>query len=158
MRAGVTPAVDRSKVALVGEVLHRFGEARVQVSGSSMLPSIRPGDVLTIRRRLADEIRSGEVAVFTRHDRLFAHRVVGHLGRRLVTQGDRVPTRDAPVSEDELLGVVVSVSRGGRGGGVPADPAVPAGSVAALRRRSSLVSRILHRLGRSSLGGRRVLG
>jgi len=62
----VPTAVDRSRLALVGEVLHRFGEARLRVTGSSMLPSIWPGDELTVRRRAVSELRTGEIALFTR--------------------------------------------------------------------------------------------
>lgn len=151
MFASANPSVDRvdrSSIALIADVLHRFGEARVRVTGSSMLPSIWPGDVLTIRRRAIREVRTGEIAVFTRHDRLFAHRVVAHAGRRLVTQGDAVPSRDAPVNEAELLGAVVSVSRDGRNARPPKDPRLAGRLVAALFRRSSRVNMLLQRLGR----------
>ncbi len=148
MLADAISPLDRSKVALFGDVLHRFGEATVKVIGSSMLPSIWPGDVLTIRRRLASEIRTGEIAVFTRHDRLFAHRVVDHAGPHLVTQGDAMPSPDAPVSDTELLGIVRSLSRDGRSRKVPADPSGLGRLMAALARRSSRASRMLQRVGR----------
>ena len=148
MFASAPPSADRSRVALIGDVLHRFGEATVRVTGSSMLPSIWPGDVLTIRRRPVSETRTGEIAVFTRHGRLFAHRVVAHAGPHLVTQGDGLPTPDGPVSDTELLGVVVSVSRDGKTAQVPADPSAGSRLLAALVRRSSRVNRMLQRLGR----------
>lgn len=148
MLANVTAsAVERSRVALVVDVLNRFGEVRMRVTGSSMLPSIWPGDVLTIRRRLLNETRTGDIAVFTRHDRLFAHRVVGRAGRHLLTQGDTVPLQDAPVSETELLGVVLSVTRRGKSARLPADRSRAGRLVAGLVRRSSRVNRILQRLG-----------
>lgn len=160
MFADVNASVDRSKIALIGDVLRRFGEVRIRVTGSSMLPSVWPGDQLTIRRRLVTETRTGDIAVFTRDHRLFAHRVVAHEGRRLVTQGDGVPSRDEPVNETELLGVVVSVARNGKRAGLPAGPGVAGRLAAALVRRSSHASRILQRghalLGRVRVGSSKI--
>jgi hypothetical protein len=59
----------------------------------------------------------GDIAVFTRDDRLFAHRVV----RRgagpipcLITRGDALSEPDHPVHANELLGRVASIIRGER--------------------------------------------
>jgi signal peptidase len=147
MPAEATPSADRSKVALLGEVVQRFGEARVRVTGSSMLPSVWPGDVLTVRRRLVSQIQAGQIAVFARGGRLVAHRVVARTERHLVTRGDSVPSPDPPVSEGELLGVVASISHDGRSERAPSAPGVASRLVAALTRRSSGASRVLQRIG-----------
>ena len=42
---------DEAKHDLAAEVLRQFGEVRLKVTGASMLPSVWPGDVLTVRRR-----------------------------------------------------------------------------------------------------------
>jgi len=136
------------KVGLFTDLLHRMGEARIRVTGSSMLPAIWPGDILTIRRcRMADAC-AGDIALFTRDGRLFAHRVVGRGNERLVTRGDTVPTADGPVSDAEFLGIVVSVVRdGNRVGSVDslARRSVTGRLVAAAVRRSSTASRMLQR-------------
>jgi len=147
MDPGVSPQAHRSRLALFGDVLHRFGQAKIRVTGSSMLPAVWPGDELVVRRRSVSEARTGEIAVFTREDRLFAHRVIAHDGGRLVTRGDAVPSPDPPVSDGELLGVVVSVSRDG----MPVQPpaahrSVSARLAAALVCRSPRASAILQRL------------
>ena len=155
--AEVIPPVDPSRIALIRDVLRRFGEATIRVTGSSMLPSVWPGDELVIRGWLMRETRTGDIAVFTREGRLFAHRVVAREGPYLVTRGDSVPTRDEPVSEAELLGVAVSVVRGGQRQGLPAGLGISGSLVAALTCRSAFASRALQR-GRMMLGRLRVSG
>jgi hypothetical protein len=82
-----------------------------------MLPCILPGDILVVQREPLDQLAVGEIAVFTRRDRLFAHRVVD-LGQganlHLVTCGDSLYERDLPVLSHELLGRVTSIIRGPR--------------------------------------------
>src|SRR2546425_2667615 len=91
-----TPADPRSEVkqSLAIEVLRRFGEARLRVTGSSMLPTVWPGDLVAVRRQSIGEIRRGHVVLFVRDGRFFAHRVVGKIRRQdrtlLVTRGDRL--------------------------------------------------------------------
>ena len=109
------------------------------------------------------EAKKGEIAVFTRDHRLFAHRIVSHEGSRIVTQGDAVPSRDQPVNGTELLGVVESVSRNGMPARLPARLSVSHRLVAALVRRSSRAGAALQKgrallvrtgVGSSDLGSR----
>ena len=99
---------------LVAEVLGRFGEVRLRVTGSSMLPSVQPGDVLTIRRCVMSAVESGAIVLCTRDGRLFAHRVVSRRNTHLVTRGDALEWQDPPVRQDQLLGRVVALTRNGR--------------------------------------------
>jgi signal peptidase I len=105
---------DALRIDLVEDVLRRFGSARLCVQGSSMLPSLRPGDEIQVQSIPLSEIKMGDVVAYRRDERLFVHRVIGTdaLGR-LVTRGDTLPQADAPVSESELLGSIVAVSRDG---------------------------------------------
>jgi hypothetical protein len=111
--------------ALVAEVLRRFGAARVRAFGSSMLPGIRPGDLLHVRSTTASALATGDVALFVRDGRLFAHRVVGMTAAgRLRTRGDALRHADPAVAPSQVLGAVIRVSRGGRE--IPCRP-VPGG-------------------------------
>jgi len=100
------------------EVLQSFGEARLAVTGTSMLSAIWPGDILDVQRRSPAQIAPGEVVLFAREGRFFAHRVLEKVCRRertlLVTRGDRLQDPDPLVSGEELLGRVTAVMRGGR--------------------------------------------
>jgi hypothetical protein len=147
----VLPSVDPSRAVLIEEALVRFGEVRLRVTGSSMLPAIWPGDMLTVRRAGIEQVRLRDVALFTREGRLFAHRVVARGGRYVVAQGDTVPSPDAPVTASELLGVVVDVSRNGKTSRSFANPGRPARLVSAIARRSSRFSKVLQRVQMRSL-------
>jgi len=109
-----------SACGLAEEIVRAFGEVRLRVFGTSMAPSILPGDLILIRRASLQEISPGDVVLFLQKGRLFVHRVVDRkvaatAGRPeescLITRGDRLRHEDPPVSSSELLGRVVSIER-----------------------------------------------
>lgn len=105
---------------LAGDVVRTFGEVRLRAFGTSMVPSVLPGDLISVQRAGLSEISPGEIVLYSREGRLFAHRVVARAGShddpRLITRGDRLFHNDPPVSSSELLGRVTSVRCGdGRG-------------------------------------------
>ncbi len=95
-----------------------FGEVRIRVFGTSMMPALNPGDVISIQRAAIEEVSPGNIVLFSRGGRLFAHRVVEKLGGpddlRLITRGDRLRRNDPPVSQSELLGRVIRAQRNGK--------------------------------------------
>lgn len=103
---------------LAGEVVSRFGEVRLRVLGTSMVPSIHPGDLISVQRAGLSDIAAGEIALYLREGRLFAHRVVACAGSSqqplLVLRGDRLSQNDAPVCASEFLGRVHQIERDGR--------------------------------------------
>ncbi len=108
---------------LTAEVVRTFGEVRLRVLGTSMAPSILPGDCVSIHHAGLREISMGDVVLYSRKGRLFVHRVVGRkieLAAQgveelsLITRGDRLRHDDPPVSPAELLGRVVSIKRNNR--------------------------------------------
>jgi hypothetical protein len=164
------PADGRGEIEreLFLEVLRAFGEAKLAVTGTSMLPSVWPGDILEVRRASATEILAGEIALFERGGRLFAHRVVsrvvekvprvntavgepgvdgedtGATGSRvlLVTRGDRLREADPPVEPEQVLGRVTGVLRG-NSSVVPKAPRMP--SLSGLTRWVRIASWALSR-------------
>ena len=105
-------------VQLLSEVLKLSGVARIRAFGSSMLPAVLPGDILIVQREMGKSVVPGEIVVFTRESRLFAHRVIGETSRGgtvcLLTSGDSLDQPDSPVFPHELLGQVAFVIRGRR--------------------------------------------
>src|SRR5213594_1624457 len=97
---------------LAAEVLSLAGQVRLRVTGSSMLPSVWPGDILTVCRAEARQILPGEIVLVARDGLLRAHRLIGKTERFLVTRGDSLLLNDPPVSDNELLGKVTSILRG----------------------------------------------
>lgn len=106
------------KCELAREVVRAFGELRLRVLGTSMVPSLHPGDLVSIQRAGPSEVSTGEIALYLRDGRLFAHRVVARAGSSeqplLILRGDRLRHNDPPVCASELLGRVHFIERGSR--------------------------------------------
>jgi signal peptidase I len=102
------------KNELAATLVRSVGRLRLAVVGSSMLPAIQPRDLLLVRRCGTQAARVGDVVLYTRDERLFAHRVISSDGSRLITRGDALDAPDAPIGSDELLGRVERVVRRGR--------------------------------------------
>ncbi len=88
--------------------------------GASMSPSIKKGELLTVKPMALEEAEIGEIVAFRRDESqsvLTTHRVIQkgkERGRRyILTQGDRNPYRDFPLSPQEVLGKVVGLERKG---------------------------------------------
>ena len=118
-----------SACGLAEEVVRKFGEVRLRVSGTSMVPSILPGDLVSIQRASLREISPEEIVVFLRKGRFIVHRVVDRKAAVvecsstapcLITRGDRLRQDDTPVSALELLGRVISIERDNRKVELPA--------------------------------------
>jgi len=103
---------------LAAEVLRSTGRLRLQVNGTSMIPAIWPGDILSVRSHTAAQPLPGEIVVFRCDGRLVTHRVVKRIagpdGFEWITRGDRVCRDDAAVLSDDILGCVAAIERGTR--------------------------------------------
>jgi signal peptidase len=103
---------------LAADLLERGERLSLRVRGSSMLPSLFPGDVLTFRRCAPAEIVVGDIVLFLREGRCFVHRVAERMAvdgdSRLRTRGDALSACDPPVGETEVLGRLSVIERKGR--------------------------------------------
>ncbi|HTS13761.1 MAG TPA: S24/S26 family peptidase [Candidatus Limnocylindrales bacterium] len=109
---------DAIHLELAVEVLRSSGDLRFRANGASMLPSIFPGDILLVQSQPMAKARCGDVALWSRDGRFYAHRVTrllqdGH-STAVVTRGDALTAEDPPVGRDEYLGAVLAVVRRGR--------------------------------------------
>jgi signal peptidase I len=113
-----TRVLNASECNLIGDAVREFGCIRLRVSGASMLPAIRPGDLVTVESVKVEEISPGEIVVFACEGRLVCHRVTAIAGNAgeplLATRGDRARRDDPLVSSSELLGRVTQIERGHR--------------------------------------------
>jgi signal peptidase len=109
---------NRARLELAAEVMERGERLSLRVNGSSMLPSLFPGDLLTFRRCAPSEIVVGDIVLFLREGRCFVHRVAERMAvggaSRLRTRGDALPACDPPLGEAEVLGRLSLVERKGR--------------------------------------------
>jgi signal peptidase I len=104
--------------ALVEEALAAGTVFRFRAEGTSMYPTIRDGEVITIAPVSSDQVVRGDV-LLCRHDaRMLAHRFVAVTTRGAERffhlRGDAKAACDAPVGADAVVGKVISVCRNGR--------------------------------------------
>lgn len=96
-------------------VLTRLAEDghAIEVSGESMLPTLRAGDRITIVPDV--EPRLGDVVVFVdAPGRTVVHRLVASIGGTVVCLGDNRTTYDTPVPRSQVVGVARATSVGHR--------------------------------------------
>jgi len=135
------------KCDLAGEALRLSGTLRLRVMGWSMLPAVWPGDTLVIERAESDAVSDGDIVLFSRDRRLFAHRVVakddraGESGIR--TRGDAMPQADPPVSDRDLLGKVSYIVRNGKCIEPSKTPRLSERAISALVRSSDVAARVV---------------
>ena len=137
---------DAVKRNLVADVTRSYGRVRIMAHGTSMLPSVFPGDILIASRCIPADLVPGQIVLCYRDQQFVAHRLVGKIENHLVTRGDAVCGCYQPFREDEVLGEVVLILRDG----YPVDPS-PAWWHGAGRwtlRRSRMLGRVLVRLKR----------
>jgi hypothetical protein len=111
-----TEARDDHKLGMAAEILRCGGAIRLQALGISMLPSIWPGDLLTIEGIPGSEMVPGDIILFVRDGRFFVHRLISRpVGQQCdsswTTRGDAMPQNDPPVRAAELLGRVSGIGR-----------------------------------------------
>jgi len=104
------------EIALAEEVLRSYGRLRIVARGSSMVPTIYPGDILHVERDPFLRLRLGDIVLASREKRFYAHRVVRltALGGkpRVITRGDALTENDPAFFDEEVLGRVTTVVRG----------------------------------------------
>jgi signal peptidase len=110
-------ALELLKRQLVVDTLGTFGRIRLQVTGSSMLPAVWPGDILSVCHSEIAHVAVKDIVLSERQGRLCAHRVVDKIAGTesvcLITRGDRLSVDDPPVFAHELLGRVTLIQRNG---------------------------------------------
>lgn len=109
--SGETPC---ARISLAQETLQRFGWVRFRATGSSMLPAIVPGDLLSFRAATPQELVPGQVVLVQDRDRLVVHRLLAHENATLIMRGDSLRAADAPVCTTRLLGVLEAQQRDSR--------------------------------------------
>ncbi len=109
-------AAQQIKLELAAEILGAGGSISVRALGTSMIPSIWPGDLLMIDSISPQQIMTGDVILFRQQSRFYIHRVVrtDTYGGSWITRGDALLEQDPPVRPSELLGRVVAIERNGR--------------------------------------------
>ena len=106
-----TTTEDGHRFELAAELLASGHSLRLRAFGTSMLPSIWPGDILTIEPKAEQEIVAGDIVLVTRQNRFFIHRLIEKHDSRWITRGDSLPHNDDPVASCDVLGRISRVHK-----------------------------------------------
>ncbi len=132
--------------SLFVDVLRQFGTARLAVTGSSMLPTVWPGDILVVERQHSDQLQRGQVILCLRDGELVAHRMVRRSGELLVTRGDSLLHNDRPFQAENVVGQVISILRNGRR--LSPEQSAWQRALSSILRHSDFCTRMVLRVGR----------
>jgi signal peptidase I len=118
LSANMNPqALKEGRCSLVAEALREWGVLKIRATGVSMLPTLWPGDLLTVQSRQLEEIEPGEIVLYRRRGRFFIHRCVSKSLTGddifLIARGDSMPGDDPPVRGDQVLGKITEIQRSG---------------------------------------------
>jgi Peptidase S24-like len=109
---------ESEEMPLAADILRGGGSICIRVLGTSMLPTVWPGDMVTIDAHSIGKVTLGQIVLYETDDRFFVHRLVGKSEVKnlphLVTRGDSMPQDDPKIARSQLLGCVSSICRNGR--------------------------------------------
>ena len=109
--------LDPQALGLFEDILDSGSSLRVRVTGRSMTPFLRAGDVVVIRKVPVSSLRIGDLIFFkNRQGFPMLHRVVrrrrGPDGKVVLqTKGDSLTAFDRPIEGDRVLGKVCQIER-----------------------------------------------
>jgi Peptidase S24-like len=108
-------AAHDAKLSLALDLLRSSHPIHVRATGTSMLPSIWPGDVLSIENCSPGDVSAGDIIRFMQNGRFVIHRVVAIQRQReklsWITRGDAVACDDGLVPAEDFLGRVSAIRR-----------------------------------------------
>ena len=97
------------------QALERRGSFVAPAKGESMRPLIRPGrDLVEISRKGPGRCRKHDVALYLRDGKYVLHRVLQVRPADYVMAGDHQIYKETGVTDEQILGVLSAVIRGGK--------------------------------------------
>ncbi len=113
-----TASLEKTEVtAFFGEILRRGLSLRVKVTGKSMVPFLKGGEVVIVKKVPCSDLRIGDLIFFENPNGFpILHRIVRKRGSTgddiiLQTRGDALMSFDAEIREDNVLGKVLRIER-----------------------------------------------
>jgi signal peptidase I len=104
---------------LSGELLSLGFGVRFRAPGTSMHPTIRHGDLITVEPVEPSNLKRGDIILYRLQKDFIAHRIVNieernGCGLTFFLRGDASVSEDAPVKPEQVLGKIVCLERGHR--------------------------------------------
>lgn len=82
-----------------------FGYSVFEVQTGSMKPEINPGDWIIVKS--TKNVKLNDVITYKENGDFITHRVIGKSGGTYITKGDANPSKDDPIDEKQVVGIVV---------------------------------------------------
>lgn len=113
-----TPNIfETEKNELFEDILNKGLSLCIKVTGRSMSPFLRGGEILTIRKVPCSSLEKGDLLFFkNRHGFPIIHRIIktrrtSNNMNIFLTRGDALIAYDSPVNEHEVLGKVCNIQK-----------------------------------------------
>lgn len=84
-----------------------FGYSVFEVQTGSMKTKINPGDWIIVKK--SDNFKIDDIVTFKQDNDFITHRIVETYKQTYITKGDANPSKDDPISSDQIVGKVVKI-------------------------------------------------
>jgi signal peptidase I len=119
MERGDANGINELRSDLLGlfeAVLKTGADMRVRVTGMSMAPFLKGGEVITIKKVHPSDLRKGDIILFkNQHGLPVVHRIVRKINSNsemmLQTKGDSVIVPDEPIHYADVLGKATKIEK-----------------------------------------------
>ena len=91
--------------------LQRQRQFRLKSQGASMLPFLRPGDVVYYKRIKLHQYLVKDLVLVKKKSRYFTHRIIYQNNRYMITKGDNNPESDGKINPDQIVGRAYQIKR-----------------------------------------------
>jgi signal peptidase I len=94
--------------------LLRLKTLPLKSTGQSMLPILRPNDIVYFKKTPFLKIKVNDLIIFKKKNQLITHRVIYKTKKYLITKGDNNPNSDDKIYPKQILGKVYQIKRNGQ--------------------------------------------
>lgn len=94
--------------------LLRLKTLPLKSTGQSMLPILRPNDIVYFKKTPFLKIKVNDLIIFKKKNQLITHRVIYKTKKYLITKGDNNPNSDGKIYPKQVLGRVYQIKRNGQ--------------------------------------------
>ena len=109
-------SMEQCRCELAAEALRRSGTLTLKAFGTSMLPTLWPGDLARVQSCSFEDIQRADIVLYKRDDRFYLHRVIQKAADGwLITRGDSMPGDDPRLASQDLVGKVTEIQHGNQG-------------------------------------------
>ena len=138
------------KMDLIRHALLAGRTIQLRLTGTSMMPTICPGDLVWVKPVKVEELGPGDVILFLRDDRYTVHRIVAmdvNADKLVIrTRGDTLLSDDQLLRASEVKGLVTATQRFGTERPICRVPQLASRILSGIVRRSDRFRHLIFRL------------